>query len=251
MKIRKVAYWMCFLIFVQIYKMQRLLFSILLSFFVFASCSKSLPDGILKEKEMSSLLKEVHLTDAYLNTLPIDSSKKVINSHYDQIFKQYGLDSASFALNMEYYLARPTLAEKVYDNLLTDLKEDQRAWVERDSIKSARTQDSTNRVQRLINEYLNKKELISNVRIDSTALTYQGYQDYFYSQIPFRFNVYGRDIPIQVSPKIVSPLPSNQDSVAVPSGDVPALIKDSVAASSLSLPAGRSSIPLKIKPVNR
>ncbi|MHC8949501.1 DUF4296 domain-containing protein [Sphingobacterium hungaricum] len=223
--------------------MQRLLYSILLSFFVFISCTNSLPKGILSEKKMTSLLKEVQVMDAYLSTLPVDSAKKVINSYYDVIFDKYDLDSTSFATNLDYYLSHPTEAEKLYDNVLVSLREEQTQINKTDSIRNVVIQDSVNRVARLHEDMMYRRSLITNVHLDSTALTYQDVQRIVYTQIPFRLNAYGYDIqPLPQPVPAQVPLETIREQPAQPD----ALIERP------ALPApSETRIPLQTKPVIR
>lgn len=152
--LNKSGYLKPFCKFVQTYKMQRLLLLILVSFFFMASCHKSDQRGILSEKQMIELLTEVHLIDGYLNTLPIDSSRKVINALYEQVFAKYRIDSATFQQNVLYYLGNPVASKELYASITTKLQGFERELHQEDSIRTAFVTDSVRRV----NYYLKLEE---------------------------------------------------------------------------------------------
>ncbi|GEM_PF-399152 len=129
-------------IFVQIYKMQRLIFGFILLFFISTSCKKGLPSGILKEDTMVELLGEVHVLDGYLTTIPIDSAKKVMDPLYNELFNKYGLDSASFTKNLDYYYGDPALSVETYDRVVKSLQEKENAFIKEDSVRNAIFSDS-------------------------------------------------------------------------------------------------------------
>lgn len=112
-----------------------------------SACSES-KTKILSEKKMTQLMTEVHLLDGYLATLPIDSSRKIIDTLYVQLFAKYGLDSASFSENLTRYYSDPEKTEKIYDKIHEDLTGREREIMRLDSIRSAVQRDSTARVNR-------------------------------------------------------------------------------------------------------
>jgi len=129
-------------IFVQIYKMQRLIFGFILLFFISSSCKRGLPSGILKKDTMVELLGEVHVLDGYLTTIPIDSAKRLMDPLYDELFSKYGLDSASFTKNLDYYYGDPDLSVETYDRVVKSLQEKENEFIKEDSIRNAIFSDS-------------------------------------------------------------------------------------------------------------
>lgn len=125
--------------------MQRLLYSIFISFFLILSCAKSKPKDIISESKMSEVLTQVSIVDGYLNILPSDSAVKVMPVLYDKIFEKYGLDSAKFVRNLEYYFADPNLTDKVYLRVAKKLNDYDRIINTEDSVRQAFVQDSINR----------------------------------------------------------------------------------------------------------
>src|SRR5690606_31008386 len=135
--------------FVQKYEMKRL-FSVLITlFFLAASCSKAKPDGILSDKKMSDLMTEVYVLDSYLNTLPIDSGRKVMPVLYQNIFNKFKIDSARFSQNLDYYYGDPIALEKLNITVKDVLSGYEKEALRTDSVEHARVRDSINRVNRL------------------------------------------------------------------------------------------------------
>ncbi|MDR2283746.1 MAG: DUF4296 domain-containing protein [Sphingobacterium sp.] len=197
--------------------MQRLYFTIILLFFLFSSCSKQKPKGILSEKEMTELMTEVSLIDAYLNTLPIDSGRKVMPVLYNHAFEKFKLDSVSFVQNLDYYLGSPILTEKIYTNINTVLSEKDKVYQREDSIRNAVVQDSMQKVMRLQRYTTMMKEMISNVHRDTTAYTYVLSGTDFLTKAELQLNAYGIQVPVITPPVPVEPLKEEEvkaDTVA-------------------------------------
>lgn len=182
--------------------MQRLYFTIILLFFLFSSCSKQKPKGILSEKEMTELMTEVTLIDAYLNTLPIDSGRKVMPVLYNHAFEKFKLDSVSFDQNLDYYLGSPLLTDKIYTNINTVLTEKDKLYQREDSIRNAVVQDSIQQVMRLQRYTAMMKEMIANVHRDTTSYTYVLSGTDFLTKAELHLNAYGIQVPV-----ITPPLP--------------------------------------------
>ncbi len=185
--------------------MQRLYFTIILLFFLFSSCSKQKPKGILSEKEMTELMTEVSLIDAYLNTLPIDSGRKVMPVLYNHAFEKFKLDSVSFVQNLDYYLGSPLLTEKIYTNINTVLSEKDKVYQREDSIRNAVVQDSMRQVMRLQRYTATMKEMISNVHRDTTAYTYVLSGTDFLTKAELQLNAYGIQVPVITPPVPAEP----------------------------------------------
>jgi hypothetical protein len=153
--------------------MQRLLYSIFISFFLILSCAKSKPSGVLSESKITEVLTEVSLVDGYLNSLPSDSAKRVMPVLYDKIFKKYDLDSATFVKNLDFYFGNPNLTDKIYTNVNSKLSNYEREFHVEDSIRNAIQQDSMNRVHYLQRIY----SRIENLRYFNARDT--GYKNYY------------------------------------------------------------------------
>jgi hypothetical protein len=153
--------------------MQRLLYSIFISFFLIVSCAKSKPSGVVSEEKITEILTEVALVDGYLNTLPTDSSKRVIPVLYQRIFDEYKLDSATFVKNLDYYYGDPNLTEKIYTVIGKNLGVYERELQVEDSVRMVRYTDSMN----IVNHNQRVYSRIENLRHFNANDT--GYRNYY------------------------------------------------------------------------
>lgn len=165
--------------FVQTYEMQRLILIILSSFFLMISCNKSKPKEILSEKTMTDLMTDVHLVDGYLNTLPVDSTRKVIDGLYEEVFEKYGIDSVQFKANIAYYLGNPIVSKELYGEVTKKLNAYENDYRRMDSLKNAHTADSIRVVQRYQRLKEAARKLILDVQVDTIPLTYAVHQKDF------------------------------------------------------------------------
>lgn len=172
--------------------MQRLLYSIIISFFLIISCGKKRPEGVVSEKKMSEILTEVSLIDGYLNSLPTDSARKVMPVLYGKVFERFKLDSALFIRNVDYYFGNPELTEKIYKKVQENLSQYERVARVEDSVRTAFVQDSINRINYMQRLYSNLQNLRYYYKGDDKIQNYIDYSkqfflnfglDYFVSQM--------------------------------------------------------------------
>ena len=127
----------------------------------FTSCKKEkTPHDILSQEQMLELLKEVHMMDSYFNTLPIDSTRKVIRSYYGELLGRYGLDSVGFEDNIRYYVANPQRGEEMYDRLTAYFQGLDKELIQADSIRMAHRRDSLRQVNEWMRLYREGQKLI-------------------------------------------------------------------------------------------
>jgi hypothetical protein len=133
--------------------MKRFLGTILVIIF-FAACTKSLPEGIVSEKEMTDILFDMHIADGYMNTVYSHLSQKQANP-YTSIYKKYNIDSVQFRHNLEYYSEQPQVFQDIYAEISKRLHSTEKSIIEEeskkqlailklDSIKTQRKKDSLN-----------------------------------------------------------------------------------------------------------
>lgn len=151
--------------------MQRLILIISLLFFLFSSCKKNKPEGILSEKDFEELMTEVHILDGYIGTIPIDSARKVIDPLYSQLLEKYKLDTLSFDKNVDYYMGNPNLTVETYDKIVKNLEVQEREFYKKDSIRNAIFQDSVSRVMLLTRKMDLANQMILNAKSDSIKMT--------------------------------------------------------------------------------
>jgi len=125
--------------------MRRVLLLLSTMFFFTVSCNRPEAGGLLPAGRMVDLLAEVHLLDGYLNTLPFDSSRRVIDGLYERLFEKYGIDSVSFRENVSHYLGNPIVSKELYVDVTKKLKEFDRQLHVEDSLRTAFVTDSARR----------------------------------------------------------------------------------------------------------
>lgn len=183
--------------FVQTYKMQRLLLFLLSSFFFTISCNRSAESGFLSKNEMASLLTEVHLIDGYMNSLPVDSTRKIIESMYEEVFLKYQIDSTEFKRNLTHYLQNPVVAKEIYGIVNSKLIGYDREFQIADSLEFARVNDS----MRIAQHYTALKEeseaLILQVKQDSIPYDYKINTEFLMKSIGMPLlKIYGVNVPL-------------------------------------------------------
>lgn len=183
--------------------MKRLLFVIILLFFIITSCSKSKPSGILSESKMAELMTEVHVLDSYLNTLPMDSSRRALPALYKGVLSKYDLDSIGFIANLDYYNGNPIEMDRVYKEVKTSLTGYQREAFVSDSLTQKHVRDSLHRASVWQTELMEQRNLILNVHKDSTRYTYYVDGMRFFQKLPIQFYRH----PLLIIPSITNDEP--------------------------------------------
>lgn len=88
-----------------------------------AGCKPKAPGNIIVPDKIGGILYDIHVTDAYITTMPnADSAKNVAAAYYKGIYKKFGTDSAQYSESMNYYSARPDLLSKIYETVTAKLK---------------------------------------------------------------------------------------------------------------------------------
>lgn len=128
---------------------------------------------------MVDLMTDIHLVDGYLNTLPVDSTRKVIDGLYGEVFEKYGIDSVRFKENITYYLGNPIVSKELYTQVTKKLNAYEDDYRRTDSLKNARISDSIRVVQRYERLKEAARRLILDVQVDTIPLTYRVHQKDF------------------------------------------------------------------------
>lgn len=83
------------------------------------------PEGVLPPDQMKPLLKEFHLLEAQVSRMSFQNqdSARVTFQHVEkQIFKKYGIDSATYARSYQFYGENPATFLKIYQNVAQELE---------------------------------------------------------------------------------------------------------------------------------
>lgn len=99
-----------------------LFFSVLL--FLTACQSEKQPKGVLNEKDMVSLLLDIHLTDGTVYQVPQvpDSMYKYSSQKYVALFKRHHTTDAAYKTSLKYYSKQPERIQAMYSKLETIIK---------------------------------------------------------------------------------------------------------------------------------
>lgn len=91
------------------------------------SCRRTqdLPDGIIPQEQMVSIIAELQLIEtavARLNLQSYDSSKVAFQYLQQQTLEKYGVDSSSYRKSFEAYAKHPADMELIYNDVLKILE---------------------------------------------------------------------------------------------------------------------------------
>lgn len=204
--------------------MQRLILGLLPLFFIVFSCKKQVPDGILPQEDMVELMTEVHILDGYISNIPVDSAKKVIDPLYEQLFAKFGIDSAKFTKNVNYYFGNPSLTVKTYDQVVKTLEKRERSYYSQDSLKNLILQDSMSRVTRMQVKLQTLNNMILNAEADSADLSIADRTRRFYEPVGLmRFwekNILEKKAPMGTETPDISTLPIPENTTPETSPEV-------------------------------
>ena len=88
------------------------------------SCAREKrPEGILNEEEMVKVLIEIHLTEGFVQALPIpyDSSKKLYPVLEKEIFEKHEISDSLYLQSLQYYLRDAIKMEELYARTIDSL----------------------------------------------------------------------------------------------------------------------------------
>ena len=105
-------------------KMKKIIFFISTAFIISSCMEKeiSIPENILKQKEMSSILTDIHIAQSAINNkIVTDSMNYTINDYLNYILKQHKTEKEDFLASLKFYSEHPDILQEVYDSVLTSL----------------------------------------------------------------------------------------------------------------------------------
>ena len=92
-----------------------------------SSPKEGISEGILPEKELVSILKEVHLAEANFELLKTNGKELAQNTllnNYQEIYSKYNIDKNEFQQTLEYYSNYPEKLERIYSKVLEGITEE-------------------------------------------------------------------------------------------------------------------------------
>jgi hypothetical protein len=92
-----------------------------------AGCSREqLPEGIIENPRMISILTDIHLVDSYVSSAAYDTTTQPAKNYYKVVYQKYRVDSVEFQRSLRYYSRQPELLDTMYYQVLKKLE-----WMER------------------------------------------------------------------------------------------------------------------------
>jgi hypothetical protein len=88
---------------------------------IFASCAKD--EVVIKKKEFTDILIDLHLADAILDIKSFDFRED--DGHWDyytSIFKKHNTNKDEFQTSLEYYIGKPEQFDEIYDDVIIRLE---------------------------------------------------------------------------------------------------------------------------------
>jgi hypothetical protein len=89
-----------------------------------SSCQKAKkPEGVLSEQEIASLMVEMYVAEAKLNTIPVsrDSAIRLFQPFENSYLQKRKISDEVLKKTYRYYLERPAEFEKIYDSVIDTL----------------------------------------------------------------------------------------------------------------------------------
>ncbi len=107
---------------------QRHLWSLLLIGWLITACTapeNKRPDNLIDETKMADILTEVHIAETRISRLSlrsVDSSNMAYKHVESQIFKKFGVDTATYRASYTFYSSHPADMEVIYKQVTEKLK---------------------------------------------------------------------------------------------------------------------------------
>ncbi|MCO5934958.1 DUF4296 domain-containing protein [Mucilaginibacter sp. RB4R14] len=100
--------------------MQKYISLFFLGLICLTACKRnSVPNDIIQEQQMISLLTDIHLTDGAIYSAPQvpDSLYKYGRAKYDAVFKKHHTTDAEFKKSLKYYSVHPEQVQDMYNKI--------------------------------------------------------------------------------------------------------------------------------------
>ncbi len=101
----------------------------ILFFFGVVGCSEEAsqlaqkPDSIIETDALKKILIDIHLAEAYSQSLELDSTVHIppIDEYYQQIFEIHRTNYTDFQTSLQYYTSFPDSIQQIYEDMLSIL----------------------------------------------------------------------------------------------------------------------------------
>lgn len=100
---------------------------ILLTLFACNEEAEIIPDNVLSQEKMVSVMVDVQLVEAALSVdkLKGDEAKEAAANYYNSVLKQHNLSKEEFDVSFKYYAEHPVFMAQIYDAMLNELSKRQ------------------------------------------------------------------------------------------------------------------------------
>ena len=96
---------------------------------IFISCSKpkpEIPNGILQEKEMISVLADIHIAQAATAFYNVnDTLRPSMSDYIPYILKIHHVEQAVYDSSVSFYTLHPEIMQEMYNDVITELSRKQ------------------------------------------------------------------------------------------------------------------------------
>jgi hypothetical protein len=105
--------------------MKRIFMPLVLCVALFVSCkTEQIPENIIGEDLMVTILTEIHMVDAYI-VIEYDNEENakeyLQNKVYPEIFERNGVTADDFYQSVDYYSDRPKAFRSIYEKVILQL----------------------------------------------------------------------------------------------------------------------------------
>ncbi|WP_354330881.1 DUF4296 domain-containing protein [Pedobacter sp. CG_S7] len=140
-------------------------------FLTIYGCKSPIADDIIQPNKMGDILYDIHLADAYTNTMSNqDSAKRVASSYYYGIYKKFGIDSAAYTKSMDFYYENPEIMAQLYETIQAKLKKTKDKAEKAQELKLKLATDKKKKLDSLSADSLKKINLKKAGLKDSVAI---------------------------------------------------------------------------------
>ena len=109
--------------------------SIFFMFFTLVACKNNSTQLPIPKEKVVELLADIHMADAYVESLNPTLKDSMAKQYYPQIFQHYGITTAVYDSTFAVLSKNPVLMKSVYDDVLLKIEERQKV-MKGDTLKS-------------------------------------------------------------------------------------------------------------------
>ena len=106
--------------------MKRLIPGFFVLIFLVACARQHVPEGIIDNDKMVSVLTDIHLVDSYVSSAAYDTTTQPAKNYYKVVYEKYKIDSVEFQKSLRYYSRQPELLDTMYYQVLQKLERKER-----------------------------------------------------------------------------------------------------------------------------